>query len=425
MKSEDMGGIVEYEDDTLTGIWDNIKKRGKGKKFSDVLNEILSADYSPTQKELTLNNILGLCSRLKNKNLQSVYYALIKNAEGISLIELSEKLKTDTSLLKKDLGRLIEMGHITKAKRRGTFEDVYSLNVWRHKYFDYPEKITTGPRIPLMYHMNMLDDPRLPFYEKAILNTVKRGDVVADLGTGTGIFALIASKKAKRVYAIDIDPYLVEYAKSIVQNYGLEDTIIVEHGDALAYDLPEKVDVIICDMLDTALIGELEVPVLNRAVKKNLKEDGKVIPRGAFTYMQIVYVNYDFLGYTLPLPYFEDMGNVRKYEYALSEKELYHEVDFLKINNRVINKSVLFNTIADGNVNAIRITTSVNLANDIIVEGKNWLNPPLVLPFDETEVKKGDEIKVSISYELGGGMGSIHYEVEHFKKNFRGYLHDH
>ena len=42
---------------------------------------------------------------------------------------------------------------------------------------------------------------------------VKKSDNVLEIGTGTGIIAIIASKKAKRVFAVDINRYAVECAK--------------------------------------------------------------------------------------------------------------------------------------------------------------------------------------------------------------------
>jgi len=42
---------------------------------------------------------------------------------------------------------------------------------------------------------------------------VKKSDNVLEIGTGTGIIAIIASKKVKRVVAVDINRYAVECAK--------------------------------------------------------------------------------------------------------------------------------------------------------------------------------------------------------------------
>ena len=47
-----------------------------------------------------------------------------------------------------------------------------------------------------------------------VLNqTVAEGETVLDVGTGCGILAVIASKKAKKVVATDVNPHAVECAK--------------------------------------------------------------------------------------------------------------------------------------------------------------------------------------------------------------------
>ena len=42
---------------------------------------------------------------------------------------------------------------------------------------------------------------------------VKKSDNVLEIGTGTGIIAIIASKKLKKVVAVDINRYAVECAR--------------------------------------------------------------------------------------------------------------------------------------------------------------------------------------------------------------------
>jgi len=63
--------------------------------------------------------------------------------------------------------------------------------------------------------------------------TVRKGDLVADLGTGTGIISLIlaANTKAERITAVEIQEELVDIARRNAVLNGLEDRICVLQGD--------------------------------------------------------------------------------------------------------------------------------------------------------------------------------------------------
>jgi HemK-related putative methylase len=71
-------------------------------------------------------------------------------------------------------------------------------------------------------------------------------EVVLDMGTGSGIQAITAGRKASKVIAVDINPEAVRYAKRNVIANGLENKISVIHGDLFS-SLPSghKFDVIL------------------------------------------------------------------------------------------------------------------------------------------------------------------------------------
>ena len=56
---------------------------------------------------------------------------------------------------------------------------------------------------------------------------IRPGDVVLDIGTGSGIQAITAGQTASRVIAVDINPEAVRYASQNVLANGLEKKIVV------------------------------------------------------------------------------------------------------------------------------------------------------------------------------------------------------
>jgi release factor glutamine methyltransferase len=54
---------------------------------------------------------------------------------------------------------------------------------------------------------------------------VTEDDVVLDMGTGCGILAVLAAEKAKRVVAVDINPYAIECAIKNAQTNDMKEKI--------------------------------------------------------------------------------------------------------------------------------------------------------------------------------------------------------
>jgi len=60
---------------------------------------------------------------------------------------------------------------------------------------------------------------------------VSSDDEVLDMGTGSGIQAIVAGQNARRVVAVDISPEAVEVARRNVRLNGMEDKVLVLEGD--------------------------------------------------------------------------------------------------------------------------------------------------------------------------------------------------
>ena len=70
------------------------------------------------------------------------------------------------------------------------------------------------------------DEQRTGAYRSAIQQVVRRGDVVLDAGAGTGILALFAAAAgARRVYAVELDPWLAAALRRTIEGNGLEHVV--------------------------------------------------------------------------------------------------------------------------------------------------------------------------------------------------------
>jgi len=254
--------------------------------------------------------------------------------------------------------------------------------------------------VPQWHYSMLLDRDRVAVFKEAIEKTVKTGDVVYDLGTGSGILAMIASRITKNVYAVELDPITYEYAKENIKINNFENINLVE-ADASEYDFKEPADVIIAEMLDTALITEPQVPVLNSILKKGLlKEGGKIIPERAHNTAQIVIAK---------------MGHIYYDEEVISEpisEEIhYSTVDFYKINDEEVSYNLKFNINEDikniENISlGVRLNTYTELNEKIIAGSTPMLNPPLIIPIENPVIKNG-VLNIELSYKMGGDLESI------------------
>jgi protein arginine N-methyltransferase 1 len=124
----------------------------------------------------------------------------------------------------------------------------------------------------------LADEPRLAAYRRAISGTVTPGDVVLDLGAGTGIMGLLACRSgALRVYSIEAES-MIGLAREICRANGFEDRVTFMKGLSTQVELPEKVDVAICDQIGRFGFEAGIVEYFHDVVRRFLKPAGVLIP---------------------------------------------------------------------------------------------------------------------------------------------------
>lgn len=343
-------------------------------------------------------------SSILDEPLDSLLVEVYKRGE-MTLDEAAERADVPKSKAKRHLGELRLQGYLG-VDYEGGDKYYYVKSRWE------TEEFPSGPVIPLVYQYNLLcDEQRLSAIKAAIDEHVSEGDVVADLGAGVGVLSYLASEKAETVYAVEMDREVYEKGREIMTSEGI-DNIEYIRGDARDVDLPETVDVVMCEMLDTALAAELQVPVMNFAVEELCKEDCTVIPAEAKTSAKLIQSDYDFYAGTFRLPHFEEYGS-RESE-SFSEENYYHHVRFDEKNAQLVEEQISMTATECGTVNGIQLNTDVRFGEGLEFVGASpWLDAPLNLPFDTTySVEPGDEITVELSYQLGGGLNNITYEVQ-------------
>lgn len=294
------------------------------------------------------------------------------------------------------------------------------------------------------YHFKLLRDyERLSAFKEAIDDYAIRNGmdsngsnskVAFDLGCGSGVLSYFASEYMDRIIAIELNNSTYQLAKENLKEF---DNIQVFNDDILSFDfskLNEKADLIICEMLDTALIDEEEVPVLNRA-RKFLKDDGEIIPKGMINSAEPIFMNNHFiqyeddeyspiyvsLGVSVVYSEFDFLDDIDCDFSAEMELKIFNRDDLDEIGfeeNLIEEKYEKFNLKENFNIeedklkiNGIKLTSFTKLNENIICGPTPMLNPEMLIPIEETEVRCGDSVRIRLEYVMGGGVETIKTEI--------------
>lgn len=129
------------------------------------------------------------------------------------------------------------------------------------------------------YGAMIADRVRMSAFERALDRAVKPGSVVIDIGTGTGIFALLACRRgARRVYAIEPDD-AIQVAREIAKANGCEGRIEFIQAKSTEVTLPERADVIVSDIGGILPWFQQHLASVADARRRLLAPEGVMIPQ--------------------------------------------------------------------------------------------------------------------------------------------------
>ena len=148
------------------------------------------------------------------------------------------------------------------------------------------------------WHFDMLADyARNDAYDQALKRAVSESSHVLDIGTGAGLLSMMAVRAgAKCVHTCEKVPELYDVAQQVFADNGMQNDIKIinkqstqlEVGD----DIPQKVDVLVSEILDAGLLGEGVIPTLRHALENLVQPDVTVLPKIANVYAVLIESDY-------------------------------------------------------------------------------------------------------------------------------------
>ncbi|MFT4749090.1 MAG: tetratricopeptide (TPR) repeat protein [Pseudohongiellaceae bacterium] len=138
--------------------------------------------------------------------------------------------------------------------------------------------------VPVWHLAMMNDEVRNKAYSDALKLAVGDGDVVLDIGTGSGLLSLMAAASgAEKVITCETSRTIAEAAKEIIDINGYREKISVLNKKStdlkVGVDLPQRADLIISEVFSSEFVGEGVRTTILDANKRLLKKGGRMIPQ--------------------------------------------------------------------------------------------------------------------------------------------------
>jgi SAM-dependent methyltransferase len=244
------------------------------------------------------------------------------------------------------------------------------------------------------------DRRRTELFREAIRRAVRPGDLVVDAGAGSGIFSLFAAQAgARRVIAIEALGSLCELLRTNARRNGFERVIEVVHGDVREVELPQAVDVVLAEMIDTWLLDEAQLPAL-----ASLRERGvigvatRLVPERYEGWLTLGEADFGCYGLEVAFPVHdwpdltEDGGWSCVPFRSVTEPTHAFDQTFAAAEQCLPPISIELRSMRTGTVNAARLTGEVHLGNGLRIGATPSFNGAKIVPIDPVHVRRGEPV---------------------------------
>ncbi|MBP0014561.1 MAG: 50S ribosomal protein L11 methyltransferase [Roseofilum sp. SID2] len=264
------------------------------------------------------------------------------------------------------------------------------------------------------------DRGRMEAYTQALKQSVTPDSVVLDIGTGSGIFALLACQLgAKKVYAIDTNP-AIEIGKQAAVANGYRDKIEFIQDLSTNVKLPELADVIISDLRGVLPLFQQHIGSLADARTRLLRPGGVLIPQQDNIWVSVVEapnlwnrINDPWDKYCYSFNMDAAKKNVNNIwgkgwvmpSQLLVQPQLWATLDYRTIENPNVGNQMIFEPSRSGTAHGLSVWFDATL-----IEGVGFSTAPgmpeliygtAFFPFLEpVEIRLGDTISVNLQANL-------------------------
>jgi type I protein arginine methyltransferase len=321
---------------------------------------------------------------------------------------------------------------IIRKSRAANVEPFKRLRRWFRRSFLKQPWMVEEFASPLLQESLLLDTARCDAYREAIHRTVKPGDVVVDLGAGTGLLSFFALQAgARHVYAIEMSD-IADAAAELIAANGFQDRITLIRKNSRKVRLPERCDVLVTETLSAFCFDtENIIEFVADARERFLKRGARIIPESADTFLMPFssdafgagrlpsrYYDLDFKPFSKRL--FKSYGIVRASGQpfvALSQPAPIYHIDFRKDTQNPGKTFAPFRITADGRLDGFlgwfdaHLCEGVTLSNSPYLPLTHWWQ--LYLPIlEQPHYSAGQTILLYLDPNIIAGEAQWKYSVQ-------------
>ncbi|MDA7951265.1 MAG: methyltransferase domain-containing protein [Pirellulaceae bacterium] len=270
-----------------------------------------------------------------------------------------------------------------------------------------------GQYIPLHYHYAMLlDEHRMSSFQQAIQQVVRPGARVLELGGGTGVLSFFAAQQGASVDYVEYLPEMCEAANDFFLRNGVHPQVTIHNTDARTFLPDEPVDVVICEMLHSAVLSEKQLEIIHLFKEAYARKFGSLpvfIPEATLLGVQPTQHDFVFEGFYAPVPIFQLPSAIQPRTLPLADPVVYLAIMYDEPFSQKIQWNGTLKANKSGVCNAIRFITknilTISVEEQTTVE---WSNQHMVLPLSQALfVEEGDQFKIAFSYKAGDPIQAL------------------
>lgn len=266
------------------------------------------------------------------------------------------------------------------------------------------------------------DEVRMDAYAAALQRTITADTLVLDIGTGTGIFALLACQfGARHVYAVEPGD-AIHIARKIAQENGYAHRITFIQDLSTHITLPARADLIVSDLRGVLPHHGTHIPAIIDARQRHLAANGRLIAQQDTLWAAVVTAPESYHEIIQPWvhnKYHLSMQAARrivtnlwskeplKSEQFLVPPQSWGTLDYRHITSADISATLLWTVQQEAMAHGLAVWFDAMLAEDICMSNAPGL-PELVyghafFPWTEpVALSPGDEIRVTLQATLAG-----------------------